>query len=169
MLIIDYFTIFLYIKASVANRVDGSLRLVPNRTTTYPIGSQNEHRRTHRCDFQNCNKVYTKSSHLKAHKRTHTGKFNTKDILVFIISLKNDFPIHILCFLIMNLINYLEITLGEKPYLCSWDGCTWKFARSDELTRHMRKHTGAKPFQCQHCPRAFSRSDHLSLHMKRHS
>ena len=90
MLIIDYFTIFLYIKASVANRVDGSLRLVPNRTTTYPIGSQNEHRRTHRCDFQNCNKVYTKSSHLKAHKRTHTGKFNTKDILVFIISLKND-------------------------------------------------------------------------------
>ncbi|XP_018407832.1 PREDICTED: Krueppel-like factor 6 isoform X2 [Nanorana parkeri] len=57
---------------------------------------------------------------------------------------------------------------GEKPYRCSWEGCTWRFARSDELTRHFRKHTGAKPFKCTHCDRCFSRSDHLALHMKRH-
>uniref|UniRef100_A0A8C0HV77 Kruppel like factor 4 n=1 Tax=Balaenoptera musculus TaxID=9771 RepID=A0A8C0HV77_BALMU len=57
---------------------------------------------------------------------------------------------------------------GEKPYHCDWDGCGWKFARSDELTRHYRKHTGHRPFQCQKCDRAFSRSDHLALHMKRH-
>ena len=32
-----------------------------------------------------------------------------------------------------------------------------RFARSDELSRHMRKHTGDKPFQCklQGCDRAF--------------
>lgn len=42
---------------------------------------------------------------------------------------------------------------GEKPYKCTWDGCEWRFARSDELTRHYRKHTGAKPFKCAQCDR----------------
>ena len=75
--------------------------------------------------------------------------------------------------IIMQIDTYLQIVYfisvaGEKPYRCSWEGCEWRFARSDELTRHHRKHTGLKPFKCVQCERSFSRSDHLALHMKRH-
>lgn len=35
----------------------------------------------------------------------------------------------------------------ERPYACPIDACDRRFSRSDELTRHIRIHTGQKPFQ----------------------
>lgn len=58
--------------------------------------------------------------------------------------------------------------IGEKPFSCSWDGCDKKFARSDELSRHRRTHTGEKKFVCPVCDRRFMRSDHLTKHARRH-
>ena len=53
--------------------------------------------------------------------------------------------------------------------MCTWPGCDRKFARSDELSRHKRTHTGEKKFVCPLCQRAFVRSDHLTKHLSRHS
>lgn len=58
---------------------------------------------------------------------------------------------------------------SERPYACPVDTCPRRFSRSDELTRHMRTHTGQKPFQCRICMRNFSRSDHLTTHIRTHT
>ncbi|XP_042355887.1 early growth response protein 1-like [Plectropomus leopardus] len=60
-------------------------------------------------------------------------------------------------------------TPHERPYACPADGCERRFSRSDELTRHVRVHTGQKPFQCRICMRSFSRSDHLTTHIRTHT
>lgn len=57
---------------------------------------------------------------------------------------------------------------GEKPFPCTWEGCDRRFARSDELARHKRTHTGEKRFACPLCGRRFMRSDHLTKHARRH-
>jgi hypothetical protein len=57
----------------------------------------------------------------------------------------------------------------ERPYACPVATCDRRFSRSDELTRHIRIHTGQKPFQCRICMRAFSRSDHLTTHIRTHT
>ncbi|CAD5125541.1 unnamed protein product [Dimorphilus gyrociliatus] len=57
----------------------------------------------------------------------------------------------------------------KRPFICPTETCERRFSRSDELTRHIRIHTGQKPFQCKICDRAFSRSDHLTTHIRTHT
>lgn len=43
------------------------------------------------------------------------------------------------------------------------------FSRSNKLVRHLRIHTGVRPYKCTYCDRAFTQSNDLTLHIRRHT
>jgi C2H2 transcription facotor len=52
---------------------------------------------------------------------------------------------------------------GQRFFCTGFPPCNLSFTRSEHLARHIRKHTGERPFQC-HCNRRFSRLDNLRQH-----
>ncbi|XP_071540795.1 uncharacterized protein [Panulirus ornatus] len=55
----------------------------------------------------------------------------------------------------------------EHLYSCSV--CAKTFKQNEYLRKHMRKHTGEKPFACRECSKSFTCKSELNRHSKRHS
>uniref|UniRef100_A0A4W5JYT9 C2H2-type domain-containing protein n=2 Tax=Hucho hucho TaxID=62062 RepID=A0A4W5JYT9_9TELE len=64
-----------------------------------------------------------------------------------------------------SLNKHMRVHSGERPYKCVY--CNKAFTASSILRTHIRQHSGERPFKCKHCGRAFASHAAHDSHVRR--
>ena len=136
-----------------------------------------------KCSY--CPKLFAHKKYLVPHERIHTGetpyqctycpkKFSSKDSLTYHERTHTGETPYIckVChkgFKTGSALRYHEISThgGEKSYECPH--CKKQFIQKNDLTIHVRTHTGEKPYKCEveNCGKGFVSAQHLTRHTNR--
>jgi len=58
------------------------------------------------------------------------------------------------------------VCLGEKPYICTSEGCGKRFTEYSSLYKHHVVHTHKKPYECTDCGKTYRQTSTLAMHRR---